>query len=103
MEQIRSELGRPWQEIYAELTPEPIAAASLGQVYKGRLKTGEEVAVKVQRPYVLETVTVDLYIIRRLGVGLRRFPKITQVCGAPSSCPSQHFKSRSHVLQEPGD
>lgn len=33
-------------------------------MYKGRLKTGEEVAVKVQRPYVLETVTVDLHIIR---------------------------------------
>ena len=34
------------------------------QVYKGKLKTGEDVAVKVQRPYVLETVTVDLFIIR---------------------------------------
>lgn len=33
-------------------------------MYKGKLKTGEEVAVKVQRPYVLETVTVDLFIIR---------------------------------------
>ena len=69
----------PWQELYAELTPEPIAAASLGQVYKGRLKTGEEVAVKVQRPYVLETVTVDLYIIRYLGVQLRQFfPDVTK-------------------------
>lgn len=35
------------------------------QVYKGKLKTGEQVAVKVQRPYVLETVTVDLHIIRQ--------------------------------------
>ena len=69
----------PWQELYAELTPEPIAAASLGQVYKGRLKTGEEVAVKVQRPDVLETVTVDLYIIRYLGVQLRQFfPDVTK-------------------------
>jgi hypothetical protein len=41
------------------------------QVYKGRLHTGEEVAVKVQRPYVLETVTVDLFIIRSLGLGVR--------------------------------
>ena len=32
MDLIESELGRPWQEVYAELTPEPIAAASLGQV-----------------------------------------------------------------------
>lgn len=78
MAQLEQELGCPWQEIYSELTPEPIAAASLGQVYKGRLMTGEAVAVKVQRPGVLETVTVDLFIIRRLGIFLRQFPSITQ-------------------------
>ena len=38
--------------------------APLAQVYKGRLKTGELVAVKVQRPHVVETVSVDLHIIR---------------------------------------
>lgn len=77
MKQLELELGKPWTEIYAELTPEPIAAASLGQVYRGKLMTGEEVAVKVQRPGVLETVTVDLYIIRSLGLILRNFPDIT--------------------------
>ena len=77
MKQLELELGKPWYEVYAELTPEPIAAASLGQVYKGKLKTGEEVAVKVQRPGVLETVTVDLYIIRNIGLFLRKFPEIT--------------------------
>lgn len=52
-------------------------AASLGQVYKGRLKeNGDLVAVKVQRPFVLETVTIDLYIIRYLGLGLRKFPQV---------------------------
>ncbi len=51
-------------QVYAEMTPKPIAAASLGQVYKGRLKSGETVAVKVQRPYVVETVSIDLFIIR---------------------------------------
>ena len=52
-------------------------AASLGQVYKGRLKeNGDLVAVKVQRPFVLETVTVDLFIIRTLGLVLRRFPQV---------------------------
>ena len=54
------------------------AAASLGQVYKGRLKeTGELVAVKVQRPFVLETVTIDLFIIRNLGLVLKRFPQVS--------------------------
>ena len=77
MRLLEQELGQSWEEIYSELTPEPIAAASLGQVYRGRLKTGEEVAVKVQRPGVLETVTVDLHIIRSLGLFLRNFPDIT--------------------------
>ncbi|XP_020529134.1 uncharacterized protein LOC18444027 [Amborella trichopoda] len=73
---IEEELGQPWHEIYSELTVSPIAAASLGQVYKGRLReNGDIVAVKVQRPFVLETVTVDLYIIRKLGLVLRRFPQ----------------------------
>lgn len=77
MDVLNSELGKPWQEVFSELTPEPIAAASLGQVYKGKLKTGEPVAVKVQRPYVLETVTIDMYIIRSFGFFLHKFPKIT--------------------------
>lgn len=46
-------------------------AASLGQVYKGRVKeNGDLVAVKAWRPFVLETVTVDLSIIRNLGLAL---------------------------------
>ncbi|KAL6749542.1 ABC1 family-domain-containing protein [Haematococcus lacustris] len=78
MQVVQEELGAPWQSLFAELTPEPIAAASLGQVYKGRLRSGEVVAVKVQRPGVLETVTVDLFIIRSLGLLLRRyFPDIS--------------------------
>ena len=61
---IEEELGKRPEEIYAELSPEPIAAASLGQVYKGRLKTGEEVAVKVQRPGLNRRISLDIYIMR---------------------------------------
>jgi predicted unusual protein kinase regulating ubiquinone biosynthesis (AarF/ABC1/UbiB family) len=64
---IEEELGAPPQEIYAELTEQPVAAASLGQVYKGKLKTGETVAVKVQRPGLARLITVDIYILRRLA------------------------------------
>jgi predicted unusual protein kinase regulating ubiquinone biosynthesis (AarF/ABC1/UbiB family) len=64
---VEEELGAHPDQIYAELSPEPIAAASLGQVYKGKLKTGETVAVKVQRPDLRERITVDLYILRRLS------------------------------------
>lgn len=64
---IEEELGDRPEAVYAELSPNPIAAASLGQVYRGRLKSGEEVAVKVQRPGLAEKITLDLYIMRRLA------------------------------------
>ena len=61
---IEKELERPVAEIYQEISPEPIAAASLGQVYRAVLHSGEEVAVKVQRPNLEPILTLDLYIMR---------------------------------------
>ncbi|XP_010936093.1 uncharacterized protein [Elaeis guineensis] len=99
MSLIKEELGQPWYNIYSELTSSPIAAASLGQVYKGRLKeTGELVAVKVQRPFVLETVTIDLYIIRKLGLFLRRFPQVSiDVVGLVDEWASRFFEELDYV------
>ena len=78
MRTIEEELGRPPSEIFSKMTAEPVAAASLGQVYKATLaETGEEVAVKVQRPFVLETVSLDLHLVRNIGLFLRKFPTIT--------------------------
>ncbi len=64
---IEEELGAPPPQVYAELSADPVAAASLGQVYKGKLKTGEAVAVKVQRPGLAKRITLDLFILRRLA------------------------------------
>jgi len=76
---IEQELGRPPREIYAEISEQPVAAASLGQVYRGRLKTGEEVAIKVQRPGIGESIAVDMLLLRRLmGVVDRNIPQISQ-------------------------
>ena len=61
---IERELDRSVDEIYSQISPQPIAAASLGQVYQARLHSGEEVAVKVQRPNLLPVITLDLYLIR---------------------------------------
>ncbi|NJO49029.1 MAG: AarF/ABC1/UbiB kinase family protein, partial [Leptolyngbyaceae cyanobacterium RM2_2_4] len=65
---IEEELGDRPEHIYAELSPDPIAAASLGQVYKGKLKSGETVAVKVQRPGLAQRITLDIYILRQLAI-----------------------------------
>ncbi|KAK8560773.1 hypothetical protein V6N13_026209 [Hibiscus sabdariffa] len=96
---IEEELGQPWQEIYSELSSSPIAAASLGQVYKGRLKeNGDLVAVKVQRPFVLETVTVDLFIIRNLGLALRKFPQISiDLVGLVDEWAARFFEELDYV------
>ncbi|WP_199247472.1 AarF/ABC1/UbiB kinase family protein [[Phormidium] sp. ETS-05] len=61
---IEQELDRSIEEIYSQISPEPVAAASLGQVYKARLLTGEVVAVKVQRPNLKPVLTLDLYLMR---------------------------------------
>ena len=46
------------------LPTKPIAAASLGQVYKGKLDDGREVAVKVQRPDMIRRIALDMHLIR---------------------------------------
>ncbi len=69
---IEQALGSPPQEIFAEISPNPVAAASLGQVYRGRLKTGEAVAIKVQRPDLAQRITLDLYILRALAQWVTR-------------------------------
>ncbi|MBW4541034.1 MAG: AarF/ABC1/UbiB kinase family protein [Myxacorys chilensis ATA2-1-KO14] len=61
---LRLDLDAEIDEVFDDFSPNPIAAASLAQVYKARLKTGEEVAIKVQRPNLLPTLTLDLYLMR---------------------------------------
>jgi len=76
---VEAELGRPVYEAYAEIDAEPIAAASLGQVYRARLATGEEVAVKVQRPNLESTISFDIAILFRLvKLTNRFFPKANE-------------------------
>lgn len=64
---IERELGRPIEQAYAHIEPEPIASASLGQVYAAWLPTGEAVVVKVLRAGVEERVRLDVGILRDLA------------------------------------
>jgi len=73
---IESELGCRPEELFAWISDKPVAAASLGQVYRARLKSGPEVAVKVQRPRLNETIAFDLQVLRRIARFLERYPNL---------------------------
>jgi predicted unusual protein kinase regulating ubiquinone biosynthesis (AarF/ABC1/UbiB family) len=75
---IERELGKPVSALYAELEPQPVAAASLGQVYRARLHSGETVAVKVQRPHLEGVINFDLAVLRRIARFMSRFPKLVR-------------------------
>ena len=68
LDRIEQELGAPAHELFEEFPDQPIAAASLGQVYKARLQGKAWVAVKVQRPNLTFILRRDLVLIRALGI-----------------------------------
>ncbi|MEF3301543.1 ABC1 kinase family protein [Paenibacillus sp. GYB003] len=65
---IEAELGMELEHAFESFDPVPVAAASIGQVHIGTLRTGERVAVKLQRPAVAETIRTDLAILQNLAV-----------------------------------
>lgn len=66
-ELIESQLGAPLESMFSHITAQPVAAASLGQVYKATLaSTGETVAVKVQRPGIGDSIAIDMLLLRQL-------------------------------------
>lgn len=74
---IESELGSSIEEMFVEFPPEPIAAASLGQVYRAKIRgqEGEEdrwVAVKVQRPNIMNQIALDMHLIRDVAPFMKR-------------------------------
>lgn len=75
---IEHELGRKINEVYAEFELEPVAAASLGQVYRARLHSGEEVAIKVQRPNLEAIIKGDVVILKKVAKFAERFPQLNE-------------------------
>ena len=69
---IETELGTPLDDVFSEFEPAPIAAASIGQVHRGRLRDGRAVAIKLRRPFVEEALTRELAIVRLVVALLER-------------------------------
>jgi predicted unusual protein kinase regulating ubiquinone biosynthesis (AarF/ABC1/UbiB family) len=86
---IESQLEAPLGDVFAEFDQEPIAAASIGQVYRARLPDGREVAVKVQYPGVAAAVRADM---QNLGMILRLMKRIAP--GLDVKATAEEIRSR---------
>lgn len=73
---IEEELGHPLEELFAEFNLTPIASASIGQVHRARLTTGQQVVVKVQHNDIERKIRVDLDIMTGLAVYAERRPDL---------------------------
>lgn len=70
---LKKELGPGYmKDIFADINPEPLASASIAQVYAARLVTGEDVVIKIQRPGVKDILTTDLNLLFLAAIALER-------------------------------
>jgi ubiquinone biosynthesis protein len=72
---VEAELGQPIEEIFLQFSDEPIASASIGQVHRARLRTGQYVVVKVQHPGIESKVHEDLEVLAALAQLAERIPE----------------------------
>ena len=72
---IEADLGKTIKQLFRKFDPIPLAAASLGQVHKAQLHSGEEVAIKVQRPGLQQLFTIDLGILKQIARYFQNHPR----------------------------
>src|SRR5256885_4081896 len=60
---MEEELGVPWEDVFASIDSEPLAAGTIGQVHRATLESGDRVVVKVQRPDAADNILRDLGLL----------------------------------------
>lgn len=75
MEILEHELNKNIDDVFDYISSQPIAAASIGQVYEGVLKDGQKVVIKIQRPGIDSTIKADINILKRISSNLEFFKK----------------------------
>jgi predicted unusual protein kinase regulating ubiquinone biosynthesis (AarF/ABC1/UbiB family) len=93
---IETELHVKLEDIFASFEDRPVAAASLGQVHRGVLRTGQTVAIKVQRPQLAARVEFDLRVLRRMARFAARYPNLVR--GVDWQGTIDEF--RAHIYEE---
>src|SRR5581483_4770740 len=81
---MERELGVPWEDVFASIEPEPLAAGTIAQVHRATLETGERVVVKVQRPSAEQDILQDLRLLELFAEKTRRRPALTRVFDLPA-------------------
>jgi ubiquinone biosynthesis protein len=95
--EIEEELGSPCDEIFASFRTEPMAAASLAQVYHATLPEGEDVVVKVQRPNIEKIIETDLEILFDLAHLLQERTPLGELYDLPESAEDFAFTLRAEM------
>lgn len=104
---IEDDLGVQMEEAFSEFNRAPLAAASIAQVHKARLKTGEEVVLKIQRPGIKAQIATDLDLLRILAEiaeesipEIRRFRPVSLVAEFAKSITKEiDFTNEAHNIQ----
>lgn len=74
---MEQELGDPIHQVFEHLDHNPIASASIAQVYRGKLRNGDMVAVKVQRPHIKQKISIDLVLMKLLAeLVVKSYPEL---------------------------
>jgi ubiquinone biosynthesis protein len=73
---IETEFNTPIRHIFAEFSEQPVASASLAQAHMAKLRNGQKVVVKVQRPGITRLISDDINVMRRLAFFMERIPKL---------------------------
>ena len=82
---IEEQLSQPLEEVYSEFNEKPLGSASIGQVYKATLKqTGEQVAVKVQKPGIRDIIIADVTIMKNLAMKADKYITKTRTYNLPA-------------------
>src|SRR5207247_2667207 len=81
---MEQELGVPWEDVFASIEPEPLAAGTIGQVHRAVLEDGERVVVKVQRPTAQDDIYRDLSLLELFAEKIANPEALPKIVAIPA-------------------